>query len=102
MQVNLVTEYCVKKVIVHKRANCTSEHLTGAVVRGGTSSTSLNNGVCGTPLTARQAEVPRSTVDFICDPPMTAKFVTVDIPLLRVSQKPPCEVTIVQATPGPC
>ncbi|XP_022098544.1 uncharacterized protein LOC110983538 isoform X2 [Acanthaster planci] len=102
MQVNLITEYCIKKVIVHKSGDCTSNRLTGAVVRGGTSSTSLNNSVCGTPLTAQQVEIRRSTVDFVCDPPMTAKFVTVDIPLLRVSQKPLCEVTIEQATPGPC
>ncbi|XP_022098548.1 fibropellin-1-like [Acanthaster planci] len=103
LQVNLVTEYCVKKVIVHKSGDCTGDRLTGAVVRGGTSSTSLTNrGVCGTPLTAQQAEVRRSTVDFVCDPPMTAKFVTVDIPLLRLTQQPLCEVTIEQATPGPC
>jgi hypothetical protein len=33
---------------------------------------------------------------------MTAKVVTVDIPLLKVSQRPLCEITIEQATPGPC
>ncbi|XP_038065319.1 fibropellin-1-like isoform X2 [Patiria miniata] len=102
MQVNLVTEYCIKKVVVHKRGDCTGARLTGAVVRAGTSSTGLNNGICGSALTAQQAEVRRSTVDFVCDPPLTAKFVTVDIPLLRVTKQQICEVTVEQGTPGPC
>ncbi|XP_038065954.1 neurogenic locus notch homolog protein 2-like isoform X5 [Patiria miniata] len=102
LQVNLVAEYCIKKVVVHKRGDCTGARLTGAVVRAGTSSTGLNNGMCGSALTAQQAEVRRSTVDFVCDPPLTAKFVTVDIPLLRVTKQQICEVTVEQGTPGPC
>ncbi|XP_038065451.1 neurogenic locus Notch protein-like isoform X38 [Patiria miniata] len=102
LQVNLITAYCIKKVVVKKRGDCTSDRLTGAVVRAGTSSTGLNNGMCGSALTAQQAEVRRSTVDFVCDPPLTAQFVTVDIPLLRVTQQQMCEVTVEQAIPGPC
>ena len=80
----------------------TDGDLTGAVVIGATSSGGLDRHTCGSALTAQEVEIRRSIVDIVCDPPLTAKFVTLDIPLFRVTQEPLCEVTIEQATEGPC
>ena len=72
------------------------------MVQCGTNSLGLDRRVCGSALTAQQVGMSEATVDVVCDPPLTAKFVTLDIPLLRVTQEPLCEVTIKQATVGPC
>jgi hypothetical protein len=100
--VELPSEQCIRKIVILKHGKCTSDDLTGAVVVGATSSGGFDRRTCGSVLTAQQVEVQRSIVDVECDPPLTAKFVTLDIPLLRVTQEPLCEMTIKQATEGPC
>ena len=80
----------------------TGDRLTGAVVRAGTNPAGTANRVCGSAVTNAQALERRSVVDFLCDPPLSAKYVSVDIPLIQASSQQICEVTVEEATPGPC
>jgi len=102
IQVDLTAEYCIRKVVIRKRGDCMGDRLTGAVVRAGTNPAGTANRVCGSAVTNAQALERRSVVDFLCDPPLSAKYVSVDIPLIQASSQQICEVTVEEATPGPC
>ena len=80
----------------------TGDRLTGAVVRAGTSSIGSANRVCGSAVSATLALERRAFLDFVCDPPLSAKYVSVDIPQIRITKEQLCEVTVEEATPGPC
>jgi len=102
LQVKLTREFCIRKITILERGDCTSDRLTGAVVRAGTSSIGSANRVCGSAVSATLALERRAFLDFVCDPPLSAKYVSVDIPQIRITKEQLCEVTVEEATPGPC
>ena len=53
--------------------------LVDAVVRAGLSATPTDNIMCGNPVTTDQA-LSKDWIAFTCDPPVQARFVSVDIP----------------------
>ena len=57
----------------------TAEHLTAAVVRAGLHANFSLNAVCGSPVTSAQASIYGARLDFMCDPPTPARYVSVDI-----------------------
>ena len=65
--------------------------LVDAVVRAGLSATPTDNIMCGNPVTADQA-TSRDWIEFTCDPPVQARYVSVDIP--RYAQLYLCEVQV--------
>ncbi len=56
----------------------TDERLIGAVVRAGIKSDILNNAACGLPVTPAQASIPGAHIPILCDPPVIARYVSVD------------------------
>ena len=52
--------------------------LTGAVVRAGLNNNISQNTVCGSPVTSAQASIPGEQVKFVCNPPVAARYVSVD------------------------
>ena len=56
----------------------TDERLSGAIVRAGIESDILNNAACGLPVTTDQASIPGAHLQFVCDPPVIARYVSVD------------------------
>ena len=76
--------------------------MEGAIVRLGTSPSELHSTPCGNPVTKEAAGQSMETVDFVCDPPMTAKAVVLDIPGVKVTTLQVCEVTVEHAVSGPC
>ena len=55
---------------------------SGAVVRAGVGSNFTENQQCGSPATAAQS-VEGAVIEFLCDPPVMAKYVSLDIDLSR-------------------
>ena len=79
----------------------TGSRLTNAVVRAGTSNDIKSNAQCGNPVTAEQAQPLGGIIEFNCDPPLLARYVSVDIPTKSFLQI--CEVTVKElVTPGAC
>ena len=54
------------------------ERLDAAVVRAGIQGDIFNNAACGLPVTQDQASIPGAHLQFVCDPPVIARFVSVD------------------------
>ena len=54
--------------------------LAGAIVRAGLDSNHLQNAELGSPLTSDQVDNRYRVFDFILDTPVTARYVSVDIP----------------------
>ena len=52
--------------------------MTGALVRVGIDSDIFNNAVCGSAVTWDQASIPGVHIQVVCNPPVTARFVSVD------------------------
>ena len=52
--------------------------MTGALVRVGTDSNIFNNAVCGSAVTWDQASIPGVQIQVVCNPPVNARFVSVD------------------------
>ena len=53
--------------------------LTAAVVRAGLKANFSQNAICGAPVTSAQALIHGGYLDFTCDPPTAARYVSVDI-----------------------
>ena len=70
----------------------TGERLTNAVVRAGISARVTDNEACGSPVTAAQAAPLGGTIEFECEHPLRARYVSVDIPGSATLQL--CEVTV--------
>ncbi len=70
--------------------------MTGAAVRAGMCDTVTNNRQCGSSVTAEQAAVPGATIEFLCDPPLRARYVSVDIQSEEGQYLQLCEVTVEQ------
>ncbi|XP_033625303.1 fucolectin-1-like isoform X1 [Asterias rubens] len=98
-QVALDGEHCITKVTLLNRGDCCSERLEGAVVRAGCNKHVMDNPVCGLPVTSGQAKPRGGLIDKTCDRPLTARYISVDIPAVRILQL--CEV-LVEGTVGPC
>ena len=56
-----------------------AERLTAAVVRAGLNAEFSQNAICGAPVTSAQASIHGGYLDFTCDPPTAARYVSVDI-----------------------
>ena len=52
--------------------------LSGAIVKAGKESDTSKNAACGLPVTMDQASIPGAHIDFVCDPPVIARYVSVD------------------------
>ena len=58
--------------------NLTGDRLFGAIVRAGIESDIFQNAACGLPVTMDQASIPGAHIQFLCDPPVIARYVSVD------------------------
>ena len=56
----------------------TDNRLSGAVVRAGTESDIFSNAACGVPVTSDQASILWGHIQIVCDPPVIARYVSVD------------------------
>ena len=52
--------------------------LSGAIVRAGKEPDIFNNAACGLPVTQDQASIPGGHTTILCDPPVIARYVSVD------------------------
>ncbi|XP_071791691.1 fucolectin-5-like, partial [Asterias amurensis] len=77
-RVDLGEEHCLGKIIVTLRTDCCGSRFTGAVARAGLGSEYYENQQCGSPATASQSSAGAS-ITFLCDPPVSARYVTLDI-----------------------
>ena len=77
----------------------------GAVARAGLSSNFAENQPCGSPATRAQS-TRGAAVEFLCDPPRMARYVTLDIDASRTEAEHPslmlAEVTVDEYTCGEC
>ena len=80
----------------------TDENLLGAVVRAGERPGALHTTPCGAPITADEVRRSLDSVAFVCYPPITAKVVILDLPTVKITAEPMCEITVEHAYPGPC
>ncbi|XP_038069419.1 tenascin-like [Patiria miniata] len=103
-RVNMMEEYCVGTITVVNRADCCAERLIGATVRAGLSPSVTENTVCGSPVTAEQA-TPGAWLRFTCDPPVRARYLSVDIDLRgsgRLQFLAVCEVKVEESQAMEC
>ncbi|XP_038052727.1 uncharacterized protein LOC119725395 [Patiria miniata] len=89
-KLDLKASQCLGKIRVRPSVN--GPHLQDGVVRAGLSDRHTNNVMCGTPVSQVQAETDEFA-EFTCDPPVLARYVSVDIPgMARLGL---CEVTVI-------
>ncbi|XP_022096525.1 uncharacterized protein LOC110982445 [Acanthaster planci] len=91
-RVDLEGEHCITQVNILNRGYCCSERTTHAVVRAGPSTNITLNPTCGSPVTAEQAAPRGGLIEIHCDPPLRARYVSVDIPVVTILNF--CEVTV--------
>ena len=48
-------------------------------MRAGLNANLFENVICGSPVTEAQASIPGAHLPFLCDPPVAARYVSVDI-----------------------
>ena len=70
------------------------ERLTNAVVRAGTSRNIQRNPQCGDVVSPAMATPRGGTIELVCDPPLVARYISVDIPSDKHSFLQLCEVTV--------
>ncbi|XP_071793344.1 uncharacterized protein [Asterias amurensis] len=92
--VDLEKEHCISKVVLLNRGDCCSERLTNAVVRAGTSRNIQRNPQCGDVVSPAMATPRGGTIELVCDPPLVARYISVDIPSDKHSFLQLCEVTV--------
>ena len=63
---------------ISKMFDLTGDRLFGAIVRAGIESDIFQNAACGLPVTIDQASIPGAHIQFLCDPPVIARYVSVD------------------------
>ncbi|XP_071784726.1 uncharacterized protein [Asterias amurensis] len=97
-RVDLEDVYTISKVTILNRGDCCNNRLTGAAVRAGMCGGEVtNNRQCGSSVTSEQAAVPGATIEFVCDPPLRARFVSVDLQSREEGEfLQLCEVTVEQ------
>ncbi|XP_033633077.1 uncharacterized protein LOC117294678 [Asterias rubens] len=91
-RVDLEEEHCISKVTILNRGDCCSDRLTNAVVRAGLNDDVITNHQCGSAVTADQAQPLGGTIEFACESPLRARYISVDIPTGGYLQL--CEVTV--------
>ncbi|XP_033646190.1 uncharacterized protein LOC117305429 [Asterias rubens] len=77
-RLDLGDEHLIGRVNVTPRANCCGDRFIGVTVRAGVNLTHTKNQPCGSPATEEQS-VEGVMVGFMCDPPVKAKYVSLDI-----------------------
>ncbi|XP_071803636.1 uncharacterized protein [Asterias amurensis] len=77
-RVDLGGDHCLGEIKVTIRTQCCGYRFTGAVARAGPGSEYYVNQQCGLPATASQS-YSGAVFTFVCDPPMIARYVTLDI-----------------------
>ncbi|XP_071809831.1 uncharacterized protein [Asterias amurensis] len=98
-RVDFDTNYDLGSITVTLRAGCCGDDFIGAVARAGLSPNVTDNQQCGLPATVEQSQ-PGAVITFICDPSMTAKYVSLDIANGYRVDLHIAEVTV-QLTTGP-
>ena len=70
--------------------------MNGTIVRAGIESDIFNNAACGLPVTSDQASIPGAHIPIVCDPPVIARYVSVedDIPTADSNALTLCEVMV--------
>ena len=68
--------------------------MENAVVRAGTSADIHDNPQCGDKVSSDMAAPTGGTIELVCDPPLVARYISVDIPSDRRSFLQLCEVTV--------
>ena len=66
-----------KLFLIRMDFSLAGKRLIGAVVRAGIESDIFSNAACGLPVTD-QASTPGAHIQFLCDPPVIAQYVSVD------------------------
>ncbi|XP_038053132.1 uncharacterized protein LOC119725683 [Patiria miniata] len=89
--VDLESNNCLGKIQVRNTGSAEEPDLLGAVVRAGLSEVPTDNNMCGSPVTGGQS-VKNDWVEFTCDPPVLARYVSVDIP--GMASLKVCEVVV--------
>ena len=72
------------------------DSLEGAVVRAGFHTSVTQNEQCGSTVTAEQSAVTSGTIEFVCDPPLRARYISVDVQSKGGQHLQLCEVTVEQ------
>ncbi|XP_022095017.1 uncharacterized protein LOC110981618 [Acanthaster planci] len=90
-RVDLESSYCLGIIQVRNTGSPTEPNLQDAVVRAGLNEVHTNNIMCGTPVTSDQSVI-NDWIEFACDPPVLARYVSVDIPGTTIFKL--CEVTV--------
>ncbi|XP_022097856.1 uncharacterized protein LOC110983161 isoform X2 [Acanthaster planci] len=93
-RVDLESSYCLGIIQVRNTGSPTEPNLQDSVVRAGLSEVHTNNIMCGTPLTSEQSTI-NDWIKFTCDPPVLARYVSVDIP-------GPASLKLCEVTVSPC
>ncbi|XP_033635909.1 fucolectin-1-like [Asterias rubens] len=78
-KVDLGVNHCLGRVTLVNRGDCCSERLSGATVRAGIESDISINAACGLPVTSVQASILGGHIPILCDPPVIARYVSVDV-----------------------
>ncbi|XP_071801417.1 uncharacterized protein [Asterias amurensis] len=78
-KVDLGTNHCLGRITLVNRGDCCNKRLSGAIVRAGIGSDIFNNAACGVPVTSDQASIPGGHIPISCNPPVLARYVSVDI-----------------------
>ncbi|XP_071801366.1 pentraxin fusion protein-like [Asterias amurensis] len=77
-KVDLGANHRLGRITLVNRGDSYNNRLIGAVVRAGIESDIFNNAACGLPVTSVQASIPGAHIQFLCDPPVIAQYVSVD------------------------
>ncbi|XP_071792957.1 uncharacterized protein [Asterias amurensis] len=77
-KVDLGTDHCLGRITLVNRGDSSTDRLTGAVVRAGIESDIFSNAACGVPVTSDQASIRGGHTQIVCDPPVIARYVSVD------------------------
>ncbi|XP_071801364.1 uncharacterized protein [Asterias amurensis] len=77
-KVDLEANHCLGRITLVNRGDAGNERLNGAVVRAGIHNDIFNNAACGLPVTRDQASIPGAHLQIVCDPPVIARYVSVD------------------------
>ncbi|XP_071801562.1 uncharacterized protein [Asterias amurensis] len=95
-KVDLGANHCLGSITLVNRKDCCTQRLIGAVVRAGMKSDIFNNAACGLPVTLDQASIPRGHIPIVCDPPVIARYVSVDdaVPAPNSNVLTLCEVIV--------
>ncbi|XP_071801253.1 uncharacterized protein [Asterias amurensis] len=95
-KVDLGAYHCLGRITLVNRGDCCSERLSGAIVRAGNETDIFNNAACGLPVTSDQASIPGAHIPIVCDPPVIARYVSVegDNPTADSNALTLCEVMV--------